>query len=76
MRIVDPHLGWTQQEHLLSLIEYDLRVIAWQRSKDGAENRNKPKPPLSPGHVEKTFSVTYEEMESVAEALGIDLGGD
>lgn len=38
---------WTLTEHLLALVHDQLAVANWQRSKDGAKGRNRPKP-LSP----------------------------
>jgi hypothetical protein len=46
--------GWSRTDHLLAMVVDELRVANWQRSKDGARNRNKPKriSPLAkmPGH--------------------------
>lgn len=39
--------GHTRSEHLLFLVVDELRTANWQRSKDGAKGRNKPKP-ISP----------------------------
>lgn len=39
--------GWTRLEHLLALAVDELRTANWQRTKDGAKNRNRPKP-ISP----------------------------
>lgn len=38
---------WTLTDHLLALVHDQLAVANWQRSKDGAKGRNRPKP-LSP----------------------------
>ncbi len=38
---------WTLDQHLLAIIADRLGIIAWQRTKDGRKNRNRPKP-LSP----------------------------
>lgn len=48
-RLSDPENEWSDETHFLSLIEYDLRVLAWQRSKDGQRGTNKPKPNKTPG---------------------------
>jgi hypothetical protein len=39
--------GWSRLEHLLALAVDELRTANWMRSKDGAHNRNRPKP-ISP----------------------------
>jgi hypothetical protein len=39
--------GHTRGEHLMFLMVDELRTANWQRSKDGAKGRNKPKP-ISP----------------------------
>lgn len=36
--------GWSRTEHLLALVVDELRTANWMRSKDGAKNRNRPKP--------------------------------
>lgn len=38
---------WTLDQHLLALIHDQLAIANWQRTKDGAKGRNRPKP-LSP----------------------------
>lgn len=38
---------WTRTDHLLALIHDQMAVANWQRTKDGAKGRNRPKP-LSP----------------------------
>lgn len=39
--------GWTRTEHFLALVLDELRTANWQRTKDGAKGRNRPKP-ISP----------------------------
>lgn len=51
MRELDAELEWTQQDYFLAQIEYDLRILIWQNSKDGQRNRNKPKPPKLPAEI-------------------------
>ena len=43
-----PDLVWGDAERLLWSVEYSLRVIAWQRTKDGSKGRNRPKPLQTP----------------------------
>lgn len=38
---------WTLTDHLLALVYDQLVISNWQRSKDGAKGRNRPKP-ISP----------------------------
>ena len=52
-RAIGGPLAWSEESHRLNLIEYRLRVIAWQQSKDGRENRNHPKPPESPPYADE-----------------------
>ena len=53
VRAVVPEAAWSDETYLLSAIEYDLRVLAWQNSKDGAKGRNRPKRPQTPADVER-----------------------
>ena len=71
MSALNPDASWGWTERLLSLIEYDLRVVAWQRTKDAQEGANRPKPPIEPGGVRTEPAVTREYMQAVADALGI-----
>lgn len=70
---MDPRASWTQSDYLLSLIEYDLRVLAWQKTKDAEHGRNKPKPPLEPKREQEPYKVTRSQMEKVAKALNIEI---
>lgn len=47
-RVADPDAAWSDETHLLALIEYDLRVLIWQNSKDAQHGRNRPKPIKTP----------------------------
>jgi hypothetical protein len=40
---------WSTGDHLLALLFDALQIANWQRSKDGATGRNKPKPLPRPG---------------------------
>lgn len=48
-----PETEWDDATYLLSAIEYDLRVLAWQNTKDAQRNRNKPKPNETPSDLAK-----------------------
>lgn len=39
---------WDDSTYLLAAIEYDLRILIWQNTKDAQRNRNKPKPNTTP----------------------------
>lgn len=45
---IDPNNSWSETDAFLAHIEYDLRILVWQNSKDGSKNRNQPKPPKTP----------------------------
>lgn len=47
-RLAAPDLAWGDAERLLHMMEYHLRVLVWQRSKDGSKGRNRPKPLQTP----------------------------
>lgn len=47
-RLAEPDLAWGDAERLLHMMEYHLRVLVWQRSKDGGKGRNRPKPLKTP----------------------------
>lgn len=65
--------GWSRTDHLLALIVDELRVANWQRSKDGARNRNRPKriSPLTkkPGRRYGRTSRTPEEVAAYLQRL-------
>lgn len=49
---------------LLHNIEYEVRVLAWQRTKDGEKGRNRPKPVQLPGIDErKSTAMTVDDFE-------------
>ena len=74
VRAVSPEAAWSDETYLLAAIEYDLRVLAWQNSKDGAKNRNKPKRMQTPADVERIKQKAENtDFRAIAEALG--LGG-
>lgn len=43
-----PDLIWGDAERLLWSIEYSLRILTWQKSKDGSKGRNRPRPLQTP----------------------------
>lgn len=52
-RKLNPDNEWSDDTYLLSAIEYDLRVLIWQNTKDAQRNRNKPKPNETPRDLAK-----------------------
>lgn len=51
-RKLDPDSEWSQDTFFLAAIEYDLRVLAWQNTKDAQKGRGAPKPPKTPAERE------------------------
>lgn len=70
-----PELEWDVPTYILSTIEHDLRVIAWQRTEDGQKGRNYPKHMTTPLDRERErraeLSSTPEMQSMVADKLGI-----
>lgn len=52
-RAVDPAYSWDDTTTLIWMCEYELRVLIWQRTKDGAHGQNKPEPLPAPGKDKK-----------------------
>lgn len=44
-------MAWSQEMHLLNLIEYRMNVSNWFQTKDGQSGRNQPKPPSYPPYA-------------------------
>lgn len=77
LRAIYPRNGWTQTEYLLHAIEFDLRVISWQLSKDGKKKKNKPKPLETPEELEKVKrKAANTNFEFIAKSLGLTKGVD
>lgn len=73
-RAINPELEWTARDYMLWSIEYSLRILRWQPTKDGRAGRNQPRPMPTPqefARVRKAMDST--NMEYIAEQLGIDL---
>lgn len=70
VRAVVPEAAWSDETYLLSAIEYDLRVLAWQNSKDGSKGRNRPKRPQTPADVERVRGkVEQTDFAAIVAAL-------
>lgn len=44
-------MAWSTEMHMLSAVEFRLRVLAWQKTDDGKHGRNKPEPVKAPVSV-------------------------
>ena len=72
VRVASPEAAWDDATYLLAAIEYDLRVLAWQNSRDGAKGRNKPRPVQTPADVARVRDkLDGTDLAEVAAALGI-----
>lgn len=66
-----PDLAFDETLLILRQIEYDLRVIAWQGTKDARLHRNEPKPiPLPSESTTKTRDEIMRDKEFVDSILG------
>lgn len=73
VRAESPALEWTDSEYLLWSIEYSLRILRWQNTKDGQKGSNKPKPIPTPAEVAKVREkVEATDLSHIAEVLGIE----
>lgn len=70
-RAEQPACEWGPSERLLALIEYGVRVLAWQNSRDGEKGRRRPKPLEAPGSRGGGASkVDRTDTAYIDEALG------
>jgi hypothetical protein len=61
-----PELAWGTVEYLLADCVDALNVLAWQQTKDGAKNKNRPKPVKRPKQPKKQKAgYTVEEYEAI-----------
>ena len=70
--------GWSEAERMLASMEFSLRVLRWQPTRDGANDRNQPVPRKSPREREEearelveSTKYTAEYMDALAESLDI-----
>ena len=74
VRAQNPEFEWTDTQYLLRSIEFSLRVIVWQNTKDGQKGRRKPKPIDTPAEIAKVRNkVEGTDMSLIAEQLNIEL---
>ena len=65
-----PELAWGDSEALLSSIEYSLRVLRWQNTKDGQRGRKPPTPVPSPGADGAASKIRRTDLAFVDRVLG------
>lgn len=67
--------GWSTTERLLASIEFSLRVLRWQPTKDGHDGKNQPEMLPSPAELARMErerdEYTQHDMDEIAEMLGI-----
>ena len=77
VRAVAPEAAWSDEAYLLANIEYGIRVLMWQNSRDGVRDRNRPKRIQTPADVERVRGkVEGTDLSAIAEALGLGKGED
>ena len=66
---------WGPAEHLLRQVEYDLRVLCWQNTKDGQRGRNRPQPLQTPSERagnRRRADAALARRDEIAAAFGIE----
>lgn len=77
LRALHPELEWSDADYMLWSIEYSLRVLRWQNTKDGQKGRNQPRPlPTPRDYARVGAKADATDMAAIAEALGIDIDID
>lgn len=70
----NPALEWGEVMYMLRNIEFMLRVLAWQNTKDGQKGRKKPKPIETPSErAELRDKALSTDWRYIAEQLNIEL---
>ena len=70
MKAIDPANAWDWGEHLLADMVNRLRWLQWAKTKDGAKNRNHPKPVEAPRRiVKKAPANPIHKIEEYAKRL-------
>lgn len=73
-RASNPALEWSETMYMLRNIEFLLRVLAWQNTKDGQKGRKKPKPIETPEERAKLREKALNtDWQYIAEQLNIEL---
>lgn len=77
LRALNPELEWTDHDYMLWSIEYSLRVLRWQNTKDGQKGHNHPRPlPTPRDYARVGAKADATDMAAIAEALGINIDID
>lgn len=70
----NPALEWSEAVYMLRNIEYMLRVLAWQNTKDGQKGRKKPQPIETPDErAKQRDKAVNTDWRYIAEQLNIEL---
>ncbi|BDZ40827.1 hypothetical protein GCM10025865_01260 [Paraoerskovia sediminicola] len=64
-RAIGGPMAWSDEVHMLSAVEFRLRVLAWQKTEAGSKNRDRPEPNDPPRSV---FEKRVEESKLSARA--------
>ena len=73
-KAANPALEWGEALYMLRNIEYMLRVLAWQNTKDGQKGRKKPQPIETPDERAKVRDKALAtDWRHIAEQLNIEL---
>ena len=66
-RSVGGPLAWSEETHLLNVVEFRLRTLVWMQTEDAKKGRNRPKPPEAPKYAGE-LSRESDAMARKAEA--------
>lgn len=71
-------LAWSDEVHMLSRVDYGVRVLAWMKTEDGSRGRNAPKPeePPTPGNQVKAEEARMNARAEAWSARHARLTGD
>lgn len=72
-RVSDSNYRWSEEAWLLWHIEHDLRVLAWQQTKDAQKKRNYPDPLKTPKELEEEqHKLDNFDKSLIDEVLGLE----
>ena len=73
-KVANPALEWSESMYMLRNIEFMLRVLAWQNTKEGQKGRRKPKPIETPEERARLRDKALNtDWQYIAEQLNIEL---
>lgn len=74
LKAESPALEWGETMYMLRNIEFFMRVLIWQNTKDGQKGRKKPKPIETPSErAELRDKALNTDWKHIAEQLNIEL---